>query len=72
MFVATRRIEWTPLTSVLHATDTIEQMESWIESFMEEKSDGDQMYVYQVDITPVMKYTVVHEIRGDAWDGPSE
>ena len=73
MFIATRRPNWTPIMGqVLGARETIEEMESWVARHMEEEPDGNQMYVYRVDILPAMKYAVVHEVRGDAWDGPTQ
>lgn len=73
MFIATRRPDWAPIMGqVLGARETIEEMESWVATYMEEEPDGDRMYIYKVDVLPVMKYTVVHEIRGDAWDGPTK
>lgn len=73
MFVANRRPDWAPIMGqVLGARETIEEMESWVATYMEGEPDGNQMYIYKVDFLPVMKYTVVHEIRGDAWDGPAK
>lgn len=72
MFVARRQEYWNPLQGFLHFTDTIEEMERWVQDYTADEEDGAKLFVFKVDYAPVMQYTVIREVRGDAWDGTAK
>lgn len=69
MFITSRSSNWNPGKAFLNASETIEEAEEWLKGRHDE--DGDQFFLYMVQTIPQLKYTVVHEVRGDIWDGDS-
>lgn len=72
MFIASRSEDWSIRHYISHVAENIEQMERWVRDYAEGEEDGTTFYVYKVESAPVMKYTVVREVRGDAWGGTAQ
>lgn len=72
MFVTSRNQNWSLGKAYLRSTETIEEMEEWLKEYSSDSSDGEEFFTYMVETTPQMKYTVIHETRGEIWDGPGK
>ena len=72
MFIASRREDWAFGMMVLGSAETIEEMGDWIADYILEEEGGSKVFVFKVDYAPVMQYTVIQEVRGDAWDGTAK
>lgn len=72
MFIASRREDWIFGMTTLGSAETIEEMEEWVQEYTSDEEDGSKLFIYKVDCAPVMQYTVIHEVRGDSWDGTTK
>lgn len=72
VFVTSRNQNWSVGKAYLMSTETIEEMEEWLKGYSSVYADGVEFFTYMVEITPQLKYTVIHETRGEIWDGDSE
>lgn len=72
MFITSRSSDWTPGKAFLNVSETIEKAEEWLKGHSSNDVDGAELFTYMVQTVPQLKYTVVHEVRGDIWDGDSD
>lgn len=69
MFILSTHPDWTPAKRFWSMCGGITEAETLVEGWSEGRSDGEILYLYEVEVRPVMSYRVVNEVRGDVWDG---
>lgn len=72
MFVTSRNSTWSVGKPFLKSAETIEEMEEWLKDYSSDSGGGEEFFTYAVEVIPQMRYTVIHETRGDIWDGDTE
>lgn len=72
MFITSRNPKWEVGKAFLKSTETIEEMEKWLREYASDDADGAEFFTYSVEVAPQLKYTVIHETRGEIWDGDTE
>lgn len=69
VYIVTRSPNWKMGMSYGYSALDIEGAEAYAESRAADDPQGEVLYVYQVEATPVLKFTTVHQVHGETWDG---
>lgn len=72
MYILTMNPHWRVGNAALRRAETLEEIERVMPLIFEDAKDGEAFYLFRAEVTPVMKYDVVREVRGGFWDGPSD
>lgn len=69
VYIVTRSPNWKVGMNYAYVALDIEDAEAHVESRAAEDPQGEVRYVYRVEATPVKKFTTVHQVHGETWDG---
>lgn len=69
MFILSTHPDWTPAKRFWSMCREIIEAEALVEEWSEGRSDGEILYLYEVEVRPVMSYRAVSEVKREEWDG---